>query len=225
MPDIRVTVIDRKRGISLVVERNILDIFIFICSKDPRSVQDFLLMLDIMKPGFGQEISAKASKFSSLDPMKRAEALIRDEGGDHIPFEIVDEASELHSRRPVGDGLVLINIAEKRIEALENKGDPICRVGAVELRTRSGSEIRSYRLPPIWKLFNPEGTEREIEEDISWHRSWYEIYMDFWERSMERRREGEEAGDKNEVEIWDFVGKAFKRKAEIHEKALEAAVR
>jgi len=225
MAEIRVTIKDHKRGISLVVGRDVLDVFILICSKDPRSLRDFLFMLDIVRPGLGEEISSKASKFSSLSPLERANALIMDGEGNHIPFEIVDETSEMHSRMPAGEGVVLINIADKRIDVLSNEGDPVCRVGAAKVETKWGTEFRSYRLPPIWKLFNPDGTERDISEDISWHKAWYEMYMDFWERSMDRKREGEEIGDRNEVEIWEFVGRVFKRKAEMHERALEAAVR
>jgi hypothetical protein len=155
---LRVTVIDRDGGVSFIAHGDALPALINACGFYPQTLGD---LLDLTAPYYaalreyvfdGLAIFDEHNLNGNFEPIHQA---VKSAPKYERPvFRVVDEFTREASLRPVGAGVVVINLPNRRVIQLQNTYREVKREGRA--RVFDGDvwtpEIYRYRLPRDWAL-------------------------------------------------------------------------
>lgn len=155
---LRVTVIDRSGGVSFIAHGDALPALVNACGFYPQSLED---LLDLTAPYYaalreyvldGLAIFDEHNANGNFEPIHQTwKATSKYE---RPVFRTVDAFTREASLRPVGAGIVVINLTNRRVVQIQNTYRELKREGRA--RVFDGDvwtpEIFRYRLPRDWAL-------------------------------------------------------------------------
>ncbi len=158
METVRLTVVDEKGTVSFLGPGHAIKMLTAACSRNPHTVEE---LLDLAAPYDGDFVASVQAGLAVFDEHNTPEnpaafhAVAQAVSPDRLPpFRVVDELTRTLSLQPVGVGLVLYNLAARRIVQLVNRYGELLRQDRGRIR-RGGEPTRllySYRLPDDWRI-------------------------------------------------------------------------
>jgi hypothetical protein len=155
---LRLTVIDRRGGVSFVAHGDALPAIVKACSFYPQTLED---LLDLATPFYGSLREYVLSGLAVFDEHNSPENLEEIHTGlvtaakyEKPVFRIFDDITREASLNPVGAGAVLFNLPERRVVQIVNSYREVRREGRARVFDGDEwtSEIFPYRLPADWAL-------------------------------------------------------------------------
>jgi hypothetical protein len=154
----RFTLVERHQGLSFVAQPTALAVLVASCARDPQSIQALLDGAerdDIQLVAYLRAGLAVFDEHNAHGNFAQIHSALR--SGSRAPqpvFRIVDEVTRAASLQPYRWGLVLFNVAEKRIVQVQNTYAEVRRAGLVPTFPEAGreGEQRRYRLPARWQI-------------------------------------------------------------------------
>lgn len=154
----RFTVVDAEGAVSFVAPCEALPALVAACSRNPRSLGQFLAFAGEYYPWVREYVEAGLAVFDEHNTPGNYEhihqALARSSPREQPVFRVVDEVTREASLRPARAGVVLFNLSARRIVQIQNTYAEIRRVGRVRVRAEDGSvrRVLRYQLPVEWTL-------------------------------------------------------------------------
>ena len=154
----RMTVIDRKGGVSFVTHGEALPALLKACATDPGDLDELLERAEPYYHGLRERIENGLVMFDERNTSDNHEAIVsalEHARPEESPlFRIVDDVTREASLRPVKAGAVVINLIDRRIIQLQNGYKEITRTGRGRVfdGERLTDSVFSYRLPKAWAL-------------------------------------------------------------------------
>ena len=154
----RFTVIDPLGKVSFVAPCLVLDALVAACARSPRTLAALLAYAEPYAPGLLQAVTSGLAVFdehNSPDSLHAIHAALAALNPRDLPaFRVLDERTRQASLQPVRAGVVVFNLAEKRIVQIHNTYSEIRRKGRIRVQDGSipGARIHAYELPPDWAL-------------------------------------------------------------------------
>jgi|GraSoiStandDraft_41_1057321.scaffolds.fasta_scaffold513845_2 hypothetical protein len=154
----RFTVIDPLGKVSFVAPCLVLDALVAACARSPRTLGALLGYAEPYAPGLLQTVTSGLAVFdehNSPDNPRAIHAAIETASPRDLPvFRVVDERTRQASLQPVRAGVVVFNLAEKRIVQIHNTYSEIRRKGRIRVldASISGARVHAYELPADWAL-------------------------------------------------------------------------
>ncbi len=154
---IRCTVLGNSGGVSFIAHGDALPALINGCGFYPATVEE---LLDLTEPFYSDLREYVLNGLAIFDEHNLSDnweqihvALRTKTKYDRPVFRIVDAVTREASLRPVGAGVVLFNLAEKRVVQLVNTYRELKREGRSRVYDGdSWREVFRYRLPRDWAL-------------------------------------------------------------------------
>lgn len=154
----RFTLVEHGQGLSFVAQPTALAVLVASCARDPLSIgalldgaaRDDAPLVAHLRAGLAvfDEHNAHGD-FAQIHTALRSASRV-----PHPVFRVVDEVTRAASLQPYRWGLVLFNIAEKRIIQVQNTYAEVRRSGMVPTFPEDGLDgnQRLYRLPSQWHI-------------------------------------------------------------------------
>lgn len=128
------------------------------CATNPASLEDLLVAADAYFPGLQDSVLAGLAVFEEHNAHGNYEAVhgaLDYYPADQLPvFRVVDERTRDLSVKPVKAGVVIFNLAKRRIVQVQNSWQEIQRVGKAFVYEQGAATPRTftYRIPRDWAL-------------------------------------------------------------------------
>jgi len=154
----RFTLVEHRHGVSFVAQPTALAVLVASCALDPVSIR---ALLDGAERDDAKLVAyfyaglAVFDEHNANGDFAQIHTALRSESRTPQPvFRIVDEVTRAASLQPYRWGLVLFNIAEKRIIQVQNTYAEVRRAGMVPTFPEDGrgGHQRIYRLPGQWQI-------------------------------------------------------------------------
>jgi hypothetical protein len=157
----RFTVIDDRGVVSFVAPCRMLDALVAACAAGPVALDSLLYgasrfepeLQDLVLSGlavFDEHNTREhhASILSALDLLRPADLPV---------FRVLDDRTRQASLQPARAGVIIFNLASKRIVQIHNTYHEIRREGRIRLARAEGTtpgagRLHRYQLPPEWSL-------------------------------------------------------------------------
>lgn len=154
----RFNLVDDTGILSFLAPGHVLKALTAICSRDARQQRDVIAMLAEFDDEVARSLRQGLSVFdehwtASDDPTSAAWLDTVDLAGD-TPFRVVDERTRAASLTAGSLGLVVVNLASRRIVQLENRYGELLRSDKGRLR-RGGKAVPvlyRFSLPSAWSI-------------------------------------------------------------------------
>jgi len=134
-----ITLVDDERTITFVAPGHLLKMAAAACSRDPRTIREFLAGLGNYDPDFAASLAA------DLDADGESRAVV---------LAVEDEESRTRSLEPADAGVVVVNLPARRIVQLRNDFGELQRADRGRMR-RNGRPVQlfyHYELPEEWAI-------------------------------------------------------------------------
>lgn len=158
MDIIRFTVIDDAGTASFVGPCHAIKMLAAACSQYPRSVRQLLESTRRYDADFVTTVLSGLAVFdehNTPENLQRFTAISdRREPASLPPFRVHDERTRRLSLAPAGTGLILFNLATRRIIQVQNSYSDVRRSdrGRVRENGRPTRTLYHYRLPDEWRI-------------------------------------------------------------------------
>lgn len=158
MDTMRYTIVDGRSRISFVGPVTSLPAVVAACASEPQTVDHMLDQLHQFQPRLVDNVCGGLAVFDEHNLNGHFEhihaALDLCMPQDLPPFRVVDERTREASLTPVRAGVVLFNIAARRIVQIQNTFSEIQRQGKFRVLDPETKrvKVRSYELSPEWSL-------------------------------------------------------------------------
>ena len=158
MDVMRLTVIDGHGTVSFVAHSSAATALAASCAADPTSLDEFLRISQQYDRGLrakvlnGLEVFDRHNRATDL---RVIHGLLATLPGKDLPvFRVMDAVTLQASLEPVRVGVVLFNLADKRIVQIQNTEAPLARMGDVNYHNGKFLSMRrfEYSLPGHWSL-------------------------------------------------------------------------
>lgn len=155
---IRFTVADRDGTTSFVGPCHAIKMLVAACAKQPETVAEMLDYAGGYDPDFAQQALNGLAVFDEHNTRGNTHAidgaLTARRAADWPPFRVFNEATHSASTQPVQAGLIVFNLAAKRIIQVQNSYAEIRRRDRGRLREagRPTRRLYHYNLPTDWAL-------------------------------------------------------------------------
>jgi hypothetical protein len=156
----RYTVVDAGGSVSFVGPCHALKMLVAACAQMPTTLAEVLAHLRRLDRQFADEVGDALAVFDehhvggAADPRASITPVAAGGIAERPVFRVLDAASREASLRPVGAGLVLFNLIERRIVQVHNTYAAVERQARGRLR-RNGRPVQtfySYDLPEEWRV-------------------------------------------------------------------------
>ena len=154
----RCTLIDHAGGVSFVADAAALPALLYGCQRGPASVEELLHLAEPYYQGLCERVLNGLAIFDERNVPGHYEAIHQalDFCAPHEqpPFRIVDDVTREASLRPVKAGVILFNLAHKRIVQIQNSYGEITRSGRGRIYDGQALTRRVFRytLPGDWRI-------------------------------------------------------------------------
>lgn len=154
----RFTIVEAERGISFVAPPTALAVLVAGCARDPQSIDALLAMAGREEPELVTYIRSGLAVFdehNAYGHFAQIHAALAVTPREPQPvFRVVDEYTRAASLQPFHWGLVVFNVAKKRIIQVQNTYAEVRREGHVPTFPEESADGRQrvYRLPPQWRI-------------------------------------------------------------------------
>lgn len=155
---VRYTVTDGNNTASFVGPGHLMKMLVASCAKEPSTVREMLENLRRYDADFARDVLGGLSVFDEHNIEGETNAIDRQIEGtepDNLPpFRVYNEATRAASSQPAQAGLIIFNLAERRIVQVQNSYWEIQRRDRGRIR-RSGEPtpvLYHYNLPTHWAL-------------------------------------------------------------------------
>ena len=154
----RFTVVDALGKVSFVAPCSTLEVLVAACARGARTLQSLLELAEPFAPGLRERVLSGLAVFDEHNAPGHYQAihgaLAYFAPGEHPVFRIVDDRTRDASLQPVRAGVVIFNLAEKRIVQIQNTYSEIRRKGRLRVRDASSGSprVHAYELPADWAL-------------------------------------------------------------------------
>lgn len=155
---VRFTVTDADTTVSFMGPGHAIKMIVAACSKNVSSFGELLDVLRALDDDLAQSVRAGLARFDEHnvpDDMRAFERLMTNVPEDELPpFRVLDPATRNASLSPGRLGLIVFNLASRRIVQVQNHYAEINRKDRGRIR-RSGEPSRMlyhYDLSPEWTL-------------------------------------------------------------------------
>ena len=158
MSVIRFTVIDRGGATSFVGPCHAIKMLVAACSRHPETTAQ---LLEFTRPYDADFISLVRGGLAVFDehtvphnPAAFRALLATTSSRDLPPFRVLDERMRRASLEPAGAGLIIINLAARRIIQIQNSYAEVLRADRGRIR-QNGKPTRAlyhYQLPAEWLI-------------------------------------------------------------------------
>lgn len=155
---IRFTVTDRQGTASFVGPCHAIKMVVAACSRHPETIDDLLRHTRPYDPDFVSSVWSGLTVFDEHctpdEPAGLHRLLSTTQSRDLPPFRVIDDASREASLEPVDTGLILINLAARRIVQVQNSYADVQRAdrGRVRRQGKPTPLLYHYRLPAEWRI-------------------------------------------------------------------------
>lgn len=158
MSRIRYTVTDDQGTTSFIGPGHAIKMFVAACAKEPSTLKEMLESVRRYDAAFVSDVLRGLSVFDEHNlagETMSIEAQIEDTDPDELPpFRVFNEATRAASSHPAQAGLIIFNLAARRIVQVQNSYGEIQRSDRGRIR-ESGEPTKAlyhYRLPSEWAL-------------------------------------------------------------------------
>lgn len=155
---IRYTVTDGQGTASFVGPGHAIKMFVAACAKEPRTLRELLDYVRRYDAHFAEDVLRGLSVFDEHNVAGETNAIERQiarKSPDELPpFRVYNETTRATSSQPAQAGLIIFNLAARRIVQVQNSYWEIQRNDRGRVR-ESGKPTRTlyhYRLPREWAL-------------------------------------------------------------------------
>ena len=156
----RFTVVDPRGRVSFIAPCSTLEALVAACASEsqPRTLEQFLKAAEPFVGDLSERVLSGLAVFdehNSPDNPRAIHAAIETASPRDLPvFRVVDERTRQASLQPVRAGVVVFNLAEKRIVQIHNTYSEIRRKGRIRVldASISGARVHAYELPADWAL-------------------------------------------------------------------------
>lgn len=154
----RFTVVDDAGTVSFVGPGHAMKMLAAGCA---RGAADFWALLDALgryDEEFARAVADGVRVFDEHntpdDHAEVARRLATSEPSERSPFRVLDEVTRLRSLEPTGAGVVVYNLAARRIVQVQNSYAELERRGRGRIREggRPGRRLYHYALPDAWTI-------------------------------------------------------------------------
>ena len=154
----RYTIVDPEGAVSFILHGDALPALVAACAADPPNLDALLASADRYYTDLADYVRNGLAVFdehnSEANPENIHQAFEFLPPHEQPVFRVVDERTREESLRPVKAGVVIFNLADRRIIQLQNTYRAIARRGRG--RVVDGGRVTdrtfSYRLPERWAL-------------------------------------------------------------------------
>ena len=154
----RYTVVDESGRVSFIGPCVALLPMVAACSRDPSTLNELLQLADQFGANIRAYVQSGLAVFDEHNlpgNYSRIHAAIDFLREHELPvFRVVDDRTRDISLKPVQAGVVIFNLAAKRIVQIQNTYQEIPRSGIVRELDAAGKtrRVHRYRLPAEWRL-------------------------------------------------------------------------
>lgn len=154
----RYTIVDQEGAISFVADCDAMSALVAACSHSPRSLAELLEGIGVYYPSLREYILCGLAVFDEHNIEGHCEAIhaaLQVCRPQETPvFRVLDEVTRQASLQPVKAGIIIFNLASKRIVQVMNSYQEIQREGHGRVYDghRPTGKTFSYRLPQDWSL-------------------------------------------------------------------------
>jgi hypothetical protein len=155
---VRYTVTDDDGTTSFVGPGHAIKMMVAACAREPGSLREMLERVRVYDEEFVTDVLNGLSVFDEHNMSGTTDAIeaqIAESAPDELPpFRVLNETTRAASSHPAQAGLIIFNLAARRIVQVQNSYWEIQRTDRGRIRER-GEPTRSlyhYRLPREWAL-------------------------------------------------------------------------
>ena len=155
---IRYTVTDADGTTSFVGPGHAIKMMVAACAREPNSLRDMLESVRTYDDKFVTDVLNGLSVFDEHNMSGSTEAIeaqIAEISPDELPpFRVFNETTRAASSHPAQAGLIIFNLAARRIVQVQNSYWEIQRTdrGRIRERGKPTKSLYHYRLPREWAL-------------------------------------------------------------------------
>lgn len=154
----RYTVVDERGTVSFVAECEALLPLVAACAKDPMTLNELLEYADEYAAGLREKVACSLAVFDEQNTPENHDAIHRGleiVAPHRLPaFRVLGDRTRDASLTPVHAGVVIFNLAGKRIVQIQNSYAEIPRKGKARAArpTAPNRRVIRYELPAHWSL-------------------------------------------------------------------------
>lgn len=154
----RYTVIDRQGAVTFVADCETLGALVAACAESPRTLAELLGAAEAFDKRLKEYVTSGLAVFDEHNSRTNVAAIYA--ALDYCPphelpvFRVLDERTRQASLQPVKAGVIIFNLADRRIVQVMNTYAEIRRKGRVRVHDgrRQTGEVYRYELPPDWQV-------------------------------------------------------------------------
>lgn len=155
---IRITLIDEKETISFGSEGHLSKMVLAACAKNPTSISQVMDVLNTLDPDATTQLRIDLGRFDEFvvkDDLSSIDQWVDDnQPTDATPFRLLDPRMREATLTPLELGVVMYNLADRRVIQIENRYSTLLRKdrGRMRREGRPIGQIYRYELPEDWSL-------------------------------------------------------------------------
>ncbi len=156
----RFTVLDARGAVSFIAPCRALDALVAACAAGATTLAELLQAASRFEPELDDRVLSGLAVFDEHNTPEHAESihaaldLLRP--ADLPVFRVLDERTRQASLQPARAGVIIFNLADKRIVQIHNTYHEIQREGRIRIARPEngghGGRVHRYQLPPEWTL-------------------------------------------------------------------------
>ncbi len=154
----RFTIVDVAGRVSFIAPCRTLEALVAACGRHPRTMMELLDAAEPFAPGLRERVYSGLAVFDEHNSRENFTAirgaLDYFAAAETPVFRVVDPRTQETALHPVRAGVVVFNLAEKRIVQIYNTYNEIQRRGRIKVAdgTAGAPRIQAYELPADWTL-------------------------------------------------------------------------
>jgi hypothetical protein len=158
VPRVRYTVTDSDGTTSFIGPGHAIKMMVAACAREPNSLRDLLERVRTYDDKFVTDVLNGLSVFDEHNMSGSTDAIeaqIAETAPDELPpFRVFNEMTRAASSHPAQAGLIIFNLAARRIVQVQNSYWEIQRTdrGRIRERGKPTKSLYHYRLPGEWSL-------------------------------------------------------------------------
>ena len=154
----RFTIVDAQGSVSFLGDGAALPALVAACSRNPETIEEFLAVTEKYYQPLREYVLNGLAVFDEHNANGNYAAI--HSALEYCPpaempvFRVVDEATRRASVEPIKAGVIVFNLAGKRIIQIQNAYIEIARIGKGQVYDRTGPTSRTFRyqLRSDWSL-------------------------------------------------------------------------
>lgn len=154
----RYTIVDEGGTVSFVADCNSLYVMVAACAANPKSLDQMLAFTERFDKRLKEYVSSGLAIFDEYNcngNYERIHAAFKYCMPHEVPvFRVVDERTRQVSLQSLQAGIIVFNLAKRRIIQIQNSFAEIRRKGRVRIHdgSRLTNQVYAYELPNEWSL-------------------------------------------------------------------------